>query len=61
MPSNFSMTSLKLDKELTRQIIVQVAPQYIELLRELQSNNKWVRLPDKFEDIFKRWRLDSTS
>ncbi|HSI96511.1 MAG TPA: hypothetical protein VK938_10560 [Methylophilaceae bacterium] len=59
MPSNFSMTSLKLDKELTRQIIVQVAPQYIELLRELQSNNKWVRLPDKFEDIFKRWRLDS--
>lgn len=49
----------KLDKKLTREIIITVSPQYIELLRELQSNGGWVRLPEKFETVFRRMNLDN--
>lgn len=48
----------KLDRQLTREIIIHVAPQYIELLHGLQAKDGWVRLPDKFEEIFRQMNLD---
>lgn len=50
---------LKLDKALTREIIVNVSPQYVELLRELQSKGGWVRLPEKFDALFRRLNFDN--
>lgn len=53
------MNTFRLDKELTREVIVSTAPMYVELLRELQSKGGWVRLPEKFEALFRRLNLDN--
>lgn len=58
MSSGSGSVVFKLDKEQTRDIIINVAPQYIELLRHLQSKGHWVRLPEKFETIFRNLKLD---
>jgi len=47
------MNKFRLDRELTREVIINIAPMYVELLRELQSNGRSVKLPDKLERVFR--------
>jgi len=53
------MTKLQLDKELTRKLVVTMAPQYAEMLRDLQSQARWAKLLRKYEGIFRGAALDS--
>lgn len=53
------MAKLQLDKELTRKLIVALAPQYAEMLRDLQSDARWAKLLRKYEGIFQGPLLDT--
>jgi hypothetical protein len=52
------MTQFKLDRALAREIIVHIAPLYVELLRELQARYGWAKVPDKLEKLFRRANFD---
>lgn len=52
------MTKLQLDKDLTRKLIVALAPQYADMLRDLQSPGKWAKLTRKYDGVFQGAGLD---
>lgn len=52
------MDGIKLDKELTRKLIVSLAPQYADMLRDLQSPGKWAKLTRKYGGVFQGAGLD---
>lgn len=53
------MEKLTLDKALTRQIIISVSPFYVEHFRLVQTKSGWIKIPEKMEQIFQRFRLDN--
>jgi hypothetical protein len=52
------MAKIQLDKDQTRTFVVSMAPQYAELLRDLQSAGRWAKLTKKYEGIFQGGALD---
>lgn len=53
------MAKIQLDQELTRKLVITMAPQYAEMLRDLQSQAKWAKLVRKYEGIFQGPLLDT--
>src|SRR5258708_22528079 len=45
------------DKDAARKLVVEFAPQYAELLRDLQRADKWLRLPEKLVLIRNRLNI----
>ena len=43
---------IRLDKELTRKLVVTLAPEYAEMLQDLRSNASWAKLQRKYEGVF---------
>lgn len=43
------MDKIQLDKELTRKLIVSLAPQYAEMLSDLQSPTRWAKMSRKLD------------
>ena len=53
------MGKVQLDKALTRKLIVTLAPQYAETLREFQSPAKWAKVSGKLEGFLQGAAADS--
>lgn len=52
------MSKIQLDKDLTRKLVVAMAPQYAEMLRDLRSPGRWAKLLRKYDGIFRGAFLD---
>ncbi len=52
------MSNIRLDKELTRKLVVTMAPAYAEMLRDLRSPGRWVKVLRKYDGIFRGAFLD---
>jgi len=45
------MDLIRIDKDAARNFVVQFAPEYAAILRDLQRQGKWLRLPDEMLNI----------
>jgi hypothetical protein len=53
------MDKIQLDKEHTRKLIVSLAPQYAEMLRDLELPTRWAKVSRKFESYLQAAAADS--
>lgn len=47
------MKKFQINRDLTRKLIVSLAPQYAEMLRDLQSPGLWAKILRKYDDLFR--------
>lgn len=53
------VTTIQLDKDLTRKLVVTLAPEYAGMLRDLRSHARWAKLSGKYEGVFQGPLLDT--
>lgn len=53
------MKKIKLDRSLSIDLVIRLAPEYIEMLRDLQSPDHGAKITKKFESMRQRLGLDN--
>lgn len=53
------MEKFRPDKALTVGLVAKLAPEYVEILRELQGKGGWIRMPERQEAIIKNLKLSN--
>lgn len=55
---DFSRFHIRLNKSLTKRIVVEMAPEYLQMFRELQRPDGWRKVASAFGEVRKRLKLD---